>query len=145
MEIKEIAVRAAAALAADPNLAEIPVIVEESGDASTELQINIAKRKVAVVVGWNGFTGDGNSSRTIFGKANIVVSVFEMPVVNRRAEGAKTLLQIARSVAHALNLFTVGGDTAPLVFKRITPVQQLTEGENATVACDVEFEVATTL
>lgn len=147
MEISDLANRAADALRGDPALAGLPVIVEEKGDAANALEIGIGKRRIAAVVGWDGFESDGNSSRTIFGTANLVVSVFEMPVVNRRMGGGTTLLAAARAVAYALNLMCVedGGGGSTLVFRRITPVQQLTGGEGATVAVDVVFETKAVL
>ena len=143
MNIETLVEKTTKAVAAIPYLAGSPVIAEEKGDTANELQVKLGKTNFAVIVGWNGFDADANSSKTVYGKVNVVASVYERPVVNRRANGAKTLLKAAQEIAKELNLFTAGGMNAPLVFKRITPVQEL--GDGKTVACDVHFETKATL
>lgn len=143
MNLNTLVERAAEAVAKIPYLAGMPVIVEEKGDTANRLNVAIGKTKFAVVVGWNGFESGANSSRTVYGKARIVVSVYEQPVVNRRVNGARTLLNAAQEIAKALNLFTAEGGNAPLVFRKITPVAEL--GDGKTVACDVELETESTL
>lgn len=145
MEIHELAERAAEMLRSDEALSGAKVIVEEKGELTNELSINIGKRSLAVVVGWNGFISDGISSKTIWGKGKLVVSVYEMPVINRKTPGALTLLKAARAIAYCLNLELADGGLSPLVFKEITPVVQLTGGEKGIVATDVVFSVECTL
>ena len=69
--------------------------------------------------------------------------MFERPVVNRKLGGdVPTLLDAAQEIAKALNLYTPAPGQSPLVFKRISPVQEVASG---VVACDVEFETNATL
>lgn len=143
MNLQTLIERTAEEVGKIPYLTGAPVITEEKGDTSNELAVKLAKTKFAVIVGWNGFTSDANSSRVIYGTPKIVVSVYEMPVVNRRNAGAPTLLNAAQEIAKALNLFSSDGGNAPLVFRRISPVQEL--GDGKTIACDVEFDTKSTL
>lgn len=143
MNLNTLVERTAEAVVKIPCLAGIPVIVEEKGDTANKLQMAIAKTKFAVIVGWNGFESGANSSKTVYGKARIVVSVYEQPVVNRKTEGAQTLLNAAQEIAKHLNLFSADGGNSPLVFRKITPVTEL--GDGKTVACDVELETESTL
>lgn len=143
MNLNTLVERAAKRVEEIPYLSGIPVIVEEKGDTANRLQVGIAKTKFAVIVGWNGFESGANSSRTVYGKARLVVSVYEQPVVNRKSEGVPTLLNAAQEIAKELNLFTAEGGNAPIVFRKITPISEL--GDGKTVACDVEFETESTL
>lgn len=144
MEIQDIVHLTAEQLRGEGYFADVPVIEEDVGDVPARLAADMGKRRLAVIVGWDGFTSRGDSSTVIFGEATVVVSVFEQPVVNRRTEGAKTLLMTAREVASALHLFTVPG-TSPLVFRKITPVQALTGGDRGVISCDVQFVIETDL
>ena len=143
MNIETLIEKTTEAVAAIPYLAGRPVITDERGDTSNELDKNIAKTNFAAIVGWNGYDADANSSKTVYGKVNVVVSLYERPVVNRKITGAPTLLNAAQEIAKAVNLFTAGGMNSPLVFTRITPVQEL--GDGKTIACDVHFETKATL
>ncbi len=146
MTIKNLTEKAAELIAKDTVLAGVPVIVEDKGDVANALALAIARRRLAIVVAWSGFTSDGNSSRTIFGKSNLVVSVFEQPVLNRRSPNFLHLLHAAARVAYALNLVPLGDDSSPLVFKSIASVLPYTDGgENSTVFTNVVFETAATL
>ena len=124
-------------------LAGRDVINEKKGDATAKLQADIAKNRFAVVIGWSGFTNRADSCKTCYGTVTIVASVFERPVVNRKLGGdVPTLLDAAQEIAKALNLYTPARGQSPLVFKRISPVQEVATG---VVACDVEFETNATL
>lgn len=142
MNLNDIVEASAEALKGVEELANVPIIVENKGDIANRLESSIAKKRVAIIVGWNGFNGDGNSSRTVFGSANLTVSVFEQPTINRMNAGAPTLLNMAREIAVALNLFKAGDQASPLVFRRITRIQEL---DDKTIACDVEFDAKATL
>lgn len=146
MTIHDLTEKAAALIAEDPFLAGVPVIVEDRGDVANRLALAVARRRLAIVVAWTGFAADGNSSRTIFGKSNLIVTVFEQPVLNRKASDFIHLLAAAAHVAYALNLVPLGDDSSPLVFKSIGGVNPYTEnGENSIVYTNVTFETSTTL
>lgn len=141
MNLSDTLHQTALAISAIPYLAGVPVIEEEKGDTSNRLAADIAKAKVAIIVGANGFKGDGNSSKTVYGTATIVVSVFEMPLVNRKSAGRPTLFNMAQQIAKDIQLFHADGMNAPLVFGDISPIREV----GTAVTCDVNFTVKTTL
>ena len=138
MNINELITRTSQRAKELPILAGVPVIDEDKGDVSNKLQSSVSKTKAAVIVGWDGFDADPTSSKTVFGTARVVVSVFEHPVVNRKGTGAPTALNMAQEIAKELNIFKAGPDAAPLVFKKITPLNEIAGG---VIACDVVFNV----
>lgn len=125
-----------------PCLVGRDVINEKVGDAVAKLQADIAKTRFAVVIGWNGFTNRADSCKTAFGDVSIVASVYERPVVNRKAGSAPALLDAAQEIAKHLNLFTPDRSQSPLVLKRISPVAEIAQG---VISCDVEFDTSVTL
>lgn len=145
-KIETIIADAAETLSKVECLRELPVIEEDKGDVSKNLEAALAKTRFAVVVGWNGFAprivGDTAPSGRPFGTATIAVSLFEKPVVNRTNASAPTILAVAREVAVALD--NAGTDEMEdlLHLKRITPISELDRG---VVSCDVEFETSATL
>ena len=142
MLINDLITLASKRIAEIPMTVGIPVIDEDKGNVSNKLAISMGKCRCAIVVGWNGFQSETTSSKTIIGEAKVVVSVFEKPTVNRADTVSPTALKLAQAIANEINLFVPGPDSAPLVFKRITPLQDLNE---STIACDVEFIVKSQL
>lgn len=142
MNLNDICEASAAELLRDEALEQVPVLVESKGDINQRLASDIAKRTLAIVVGWNGFNAESSSSKTIYGTANMTVSIFEQPILNRRREGALTILDAAKLSAQILNLFTPQAGDSPLVFRRIGKIIEI---DQSTIACDVEFEVKATL
>ena len=139
MDVNELIEQAAEVIRAIPEMADQPVIEVHKGDVSKNLAIAIAKTRFAVLVGWNGFKAKSNSSKTIVGDANLVVELFERPVVNAPDGGLK-LLPAARLVANAVNLSQPPGQS-PIVFREITPV---TEPSPGLISCNVIFSANNT-
>ena len=134
MDVNELIEQAAEVVRAIPEMADQPVIEVHKGDVSRSLEIAIAKTRFAVLVGWNGFKAKSNSSKTIVGDANLVVELFERPVVSSTGGGLK-LLPAARLVGNAVNLSQPPGQS-PIVFREITPV---TEPSPGLISCNVIF------
>ena len=139
MDVNELIEQAAGVVRAIPEMADQPVIEVHKGDVSKNLEIAIAKTRFAVLVGWNGFKAKSNSSKTIVGDANLVVELFERPVVSSTGGGLK-LLPAARLVGNAVNLSQPPGQS-PIVFREITPV---TEPSPGLISCNVVFEARNT-
>ena len=139
MDVNELIEQAAEVIRAIPEMADQPVIEVHKGDVSKNLEIAIAKTRFAVLVGWNGFKAKSNSSKTIVGDANLVVELFERPLIaaGGAAESGQglTLLPAARLVANAVNLSQPPGQS-PIVFREITPV---TEPLPGLISCNVVF------
>jgi len=134
MDVNELIEQAAEVVRAIPEMADQPVIEVHKGDVAKNLEIAIAKTRFAVLVGWNGFKAKSNSSKTIVGDANLVVELFERPVVSSTGGGLK-LLPAARLVGNAVNLSQPPGQS-PIVFREITPV---TEPSPGLISCNVIF------
>ena len=149
MKIQEIISEAADTIRGIEYLAGVPVIEMDNGDVAKELELKVAKSKVAVLVGWNGFTPQIQGATApggLFGSTTVVVSVFERPVVNRSNQGAPTLLNMAQEIAKELHNAIAEGMDAPLHLKRITPISELAQDKDSSVVtCDVEFETKTSL
>jgi len=149
MKVNDIVRETAETLREIPYLANVPVIEESKGDVSKTLEIKVAKSKVAVLVGWNGFTpkiqGD-TALNGLVGSTTIVISIFEKPVVNRVSENAPLILDMAQTIANELHNCASEGMDAPLFLKRITPISELRmDKDTSVVTCDVEFETTTSL
>ena len=136
MEIDEIIEHAAQVLRALPEMADVPVIEVHKGNAFNKLQIAVAKTCFAVLVGWNGFRARSNSSRTIVGDTNLVIEVYEKPVVNQK-DGPR-LLPAARLIANAVNLSQPAGQS-PIVFREISTVMEPSPG---VISTNVTFDVS---
>ena len=79
----------AEAIKAIAAIQDTPVLEEDVGDISRQLEISIAKTKRSIVVGWNGCEHvasqrpDGDDPDALYVQPEIVVSVFETPMTNR--------------------------------------------------------------
>lgn len=149
MRIQDIVREAAETLRETEGLSNVPVVELDKGNATKELELKVAKAKVAILVSWNGFTPriQGETAlNQLVGETVIVVSVFERPVVNRVESGAPTVLDIAQTVANVLHNAAAEGMDAPLFLKRITPISELAQSRDSSiVTCDVEFTTTTSL
>ena len=130
----------------------IPVIVEEKADPDGETETAIAQQQICVVVGEGGFepsvqSPDGSDPNSVIGRASVVVSVFEKPVVNRADEGATTIKALSRRIGKELAWCQADGMASPLWLRRITPISLFrVEGDrDAIVTRDVEFTTTTEL
>lgn len=142
MKIENLITETAKRIRSVGQLAGIPVIEEDKGDINAKLKADISKKRVAVMVKWDGFDPDTSSSKTVVGKTTVVVSVFEQPLINRKNDASLTLLAIAQIIGKEINLLAMPDFSTTLVLKRITPVQLLDE---STISCDVEFTAKATL
>jgi len=125
------------------DIQDTEVFEEDKGDISQKIDTSVAQTSRCIVVGWNGcefvagdrpnVPGDPDS---LYVNPEIVVSVFEYPVVNRQNEGAPRLLGMAQAIAKALNDLGTEDMNEGLHFVKITPLQEL---KNGVVACDVVF------
>lgn len=156
MDIQTIIEETADTIRQIKSLAGVPVIEIDKGNVSKELEIKVAQAKVAITVGWNGFTPTIQGETApggLFGSTTIVVSLFEKPIVNRanatanRANATEpTLMNMAQAIARELHNAIAEGMSAPLYLKRITPISELAQGKDSSVVtCDVEFETKTSL
>lgn len=126
-------------------LENVPVIDEDKGDVSKKLEIAVGKQKIAVVVGWNGFTpvaAERPDNDVTRGTVSLVASIFEKPVENRANGNAPHLLDVAAEIGKALNGAAADGMEDVLHLRRISPVSELDRG---VISCDVEFSTTTTL
>jgi len=149
MKVQDIVRETAETIREIEYLAGVPVIETDKGDVSKELELKVAKSKVAVLVGWNGFTPQiqgATAPGELFGATTIVVSIFEKPVTNRVNASAPTIMNIAQEIANALHGAAADGMDSPLFIKRITPISELVQDKDSSVVtCDVEFETKTSL
>lgn len=149
MDIQDIIRETAETIRLIESLAGVPVIEIDKGNVAKELEIKVAQAKVAITVGWNGFTPTIQGETApggLFGSTTIIVSIFEKPIVNRVSTAAPTLMNMAQAIARELHNAIAVGMSAPLYLKRITPISELAQGKDSSVVtCDVEFETKTTL
>lgn len=142
MDINTLIEHAAATIRAIPEMADVPVIEVHKGNVVKNLEIAVAKTRFAVLVGWNGFKARSNSSKTIVGATNLVVEIYEMPLINAggvaHGDDGPKLLPAARAIALAVNLSQPPGQS-PIVFSEITPV---TEPRPGTISTNVIFTVS---
>lgn len=109
-------------------MAGIPVIVEEKGDPDSETEMMIAQQTLCVVVGEREFGSkvqepNPQSPSCVIGEAQITVSVFEKPVINRQDEESPRIKWLSRAIGRALAWSRAPGMAAPLWLRRITPVE----------------------
>lgn len=139
MNIDDIVREAAETVAEIPALSGYKVIEEDKGDVSKKLEMSVAQQKLAVVVGWNGFTpvasGRHDNGETR-GTASVIVTVYEKPIENRTNPSSPRLLQVAQEIARTLNCASSEGMEDVMHLKRISPVAELDRG---VITCDVEF------
>lgn len=134
MDVNTLLEHAAGVIRALPEMAALPVIEVHKGNLFNKLQLAVAKTRYAVLVGWNGFRARSNSSKTIVGDTNLVIEVWEKPVV----DGELKLLPTARLIANAVNLSQPPGQS-PIVFREISPVMEPSPG---VISCNVTFAVS---
>ena len=134
MDINTLLEHAAGVIRALPEMAALPVIEVHKGNLFNKLQTAVAKTRYAVLVGWNGFRARSNSSKTIVGDTNLVIEVWEKPVV----DGELKLLPTARLIANAVNLSQPPGQS-PIVFREISSVMEPSPG---VISCNVTFAVS---
>lgn len=134
MDVNTLLEHAAGVIRALPEMAALPVIEVHKGNLLNKLQLAVAKTRYAVLVGWNGFRARSNSSKTIVGDTNLVIEVWEKPVV----DGELKLLPTARLIANAVNLSQPPGQS-PIVFREISPVMEPSPG---VISCNVTFAVS---
>ena len=130
----------------------IPVIVEEIGDPDSETEMAIAQQSLCVVVGEGGFepdvqAADAEDPNSVIGRAVVVVSVFEKPVINRAGGDATTIKALSRRIGKTLAWCQADGMASPLWLRRITPISLFrAEGDqDAIITRDVEFTTTTEL
>lgn len=124
----------------------IPVIVEEKGDPDNKTELDIAQQSLCVVVGEQTFeptvqAPDDADPNSVIGQANVVISVFEKPVINRADEEHETIKALSRKIGKELAWCQAEGMAAPLYLRRIGPVSlfRLEGDEDAIVTRDVEM------
>lgn len=142
LEINAIIEHAAATIRAMPEMNAVPVIEVHKGNVVKNLEIAVAKTRFAVLVGWNGFKARSNSSKTIVGDTNLVIEIFEMPLINAggvaHGDAGPRLLPAARAIANAVNL-SQPPSQSPIVFSEIAPVSEPRPG---TISTNVIFSVS---
>ena len=118
-----------------------PVFEQDLDDVAQSIE-NIAKTDRCIIVKWNGCdhvaTGrpDGDARDKLYVQANLVVSVYENPSINRIGGGSHHLLGMAAEIAKALNGLGTEDMDEGLHFVSITPIEQLAHG---VITCDVVF------
>ena len=119
------------------------VFEEDKGDIAKKIETSIAKTSRCIVVGWNGCEhvatarpvepGDPDA---LYVQPEIIVSIYENPIVNRRDKSAPRILAMAQAVARSVNNLGTEDMDEGLHFVKITPIQELDRG---VITCDVVF------
>ena len=143
MNINDIIRDAAETVRGIPIFAGIDVLEEDKGDIAKNIETSIAKTSRCIVVGWNGCEhvatarpvepGDPDA---LYVQPEIIVSIYENPIVNRRDKSAPRILAMAQAVARSVNNLGTEDMDEGLHFVKITPLQELDRG---IVTCDVVF------
>lgn len=144
MNIENLLKEAADSLRNMDELQATPVIIEDLGDVSNKIESEIGKSARCILVGFGGSAPvkQGNVGDVIVDNVKLVVSVFEKPVVNRRAHGVPTLLGMAQAVRRELTGAKTKDMSSVLFYRGISPIAELTGGR---VSCDVSFDTKDTL
>lgn len=144
MNIENLLKEAADSLRNMDELQATPVIIEDLGDVSNKIESEIGKSARCILVGFGGSAPvkQGNVGEVIVDNVKLVVSVFEKPVVNRRARGVPTLLGMAQAVRRELTGAKTKDMSSVLFYRGISPIAELTGGR---VSCDVSFDTKDTL
>lgn len=144
MNIENLLKEAADSLRNMDELQATPVIIEDLGDVSNKIESEIGKSARCILVGFGGSAPvkQGNVGDVIVDNVKLVVSVFEKPVVNRRARGVPTLLGMAQAVRRELTGAKTKDMSSVLFYRGISPIAELTGGR---VSCDVSFDTKDTL
>ena len=140
MELQDTLDSVAAGIRAIPLLERLPVFAEDKGNIIENVNQSIARTSFCVVVGSPSYNDKTPDSGVCFGGVRLVVTIFEKPVLNRTKPNCLTYLRAAQTIAKAMKLFNTGDGL--LVTKSIAPPKDLGDG---VVACDVSFELDTTL
>lgn len=144
MNIENLLKEAADSLRNMDELQATPVIIEDLGDVSNKIESEIGKSARCILIGFGGSAPvkQGNVGDVIVDNVKLVVSVFEKPVVNRRAHGVPTLLGMAQAVRRELTGAKTKDMSSVLFYRGISPIAELTGGR---VSCDVSFDTKDTL
>lgn len=137
MNLNDLVTSVAEKLRSIPLFVDTPVIEADIGDVVSSLERAIAKTNRAIEVVWRGFKPDAqHDDEGPYGTSTIIVGVYEKPSVNRRREGAPTLMNMAQEVAKEISHFN------GLQLRQISQVSEL---GNGAITLDVEFEVTASL
>lgn len=144
MNIENLLKEAADTLRKTEELQDTPVIIEDLGDVSNKIESEIGKSARCILVGFGGSAPvkQGQVGDVIVDNVKLVVSVFEKPVVNRKARGVPTLLVMAQAVRRELTGAKTNDMSSVLFYRGISPIAELTGGR---VSCDVSFDTKDTL
>ena len=144
MNIENLMKEAADTLRKTAELQDTPVVVEDLGDVSNKIEAEIGKSSRCILVGFGGSAPvkQGQVGDVLVDNVKLVVSVFEKPVVNRKAEGVPTLLAMAQAVRRELTGAKTKDMSSVLFYRGISPIAELTGGR---VSCDVSFDTKDTL
>ena len=126
--------------------ASTPVFEEDLGDIEQNIESGIAQTARCAMVGWNGCelaaTERGRDANGLLVNVNLVVSLFESPVVNRADDSAPRLLQMAQLVAKTLDDLGTEDMDEGLHFSNISKIVEIRPG---VISCDVTFKTKNSL
>ena len=144
MNIENLLKEAADSLHKTAELQDTPVVVEDLGDVSNKIETEIGMTARCILVGFGGSdpVKQGKVGDVLVDKVKLVVSVFEKPVVNRKAKGVPTLLAMAQAIRRELTGAKTKDMSSVLFYRGISPIAELTGGR---VSCDVIFDTKDTL
>ena len=123
-------------------IGDTPVIEEDKGDIAQKIEVEIGQTYRCIVVGWNGCEHvasnrqQGDDPDALYVQPELVVSVYESPVLNRSDENAPRLLGMAASIAKSIDNTAADDMDDGLHFVKISPIQLLDRG---VITCDVVF------
>ncbi len=102
------------------NGAEVTVLVEDKLDSSFRIEEMLGRNNLSVIVGLTGFTRKPQTGPLIFGTANLDISVFEKPMLNRESAGTPTAQMLAEFLIDGLHWAMPEGFDTPLRFQTMT-------------------------
>ena len=123
-------------------IGDTPVFEEDVGDIAQKIEVEIGQTYRCIVVGWNGCEHvasnrqQGDDPDALYVQPELVVSVYESPVLNRSDENAPRLLGMAASIAKSIDNTAADDMDDGLHFVKISPIQLLDRG---VITCDVVF------
>ena len=142
MNLDDLIKETAETLRTTEGLETTEVIEEDLGDVAKKIETSIAQQSRCITVGLNGcdhvatVRQDGDDPDSLYVEANLVIAVFEKPVVNRKDAGSPRLMGMATRISKAVDGTCADGMTEAIHFVKITPIQQLDRG---VITCDVVF------
>lgn len=126
--------------------ASTPVFEEDLGNIDENIESGTAQTSRCAMVGWNGCeheaTERGRDANGLLVNVNLVVSLFESPVVNRTDASAPRLLQMAQLVAKTLDDLGTEDMDEGLHFANISKIVEIRPG---VITCDVTFKTKNSL